>query len=188
MSAKRQSNPKRVPRSRHDAGLLHVLNVGIEVNATVVVTVRPVHGAADKIPNRILVNGSSNAANTGPITKAPKTAAQNEIVTANFNSDLELLTTLWKHRNPPFDRDVVLTREVTQYLRKQCALKPSATRVGKLLTGAPFNGKAIHFRAGAGSYRGIVLWNQHLWVGAPGREVMAHIEGNGNGVDDPLLA
>jgi hypothetical protein len=118
----------------------------------------------------------------------PGTQARKQIVAANITSDLDILIALWEQRTPPFDRDVVLSSEVVHCMHKNWRFKPSAIRVGKLLTGPQFKGKAIQFRVGERVYRGIVLWNQNRWVKAYGREILDHIQGNGVDVTDPLLA
>lgn len=120
--------------------------------------------------------------------RAPETAARAEMVRAGTASDLEYLITAFEERDGPFAKDVVLTHEVQRTVHKNCPVKPSADRVGKLLTRAPFHGKAIQFRAGEGRFRGIVLYNHPRWVGARGAEIMAHIQGDDVSVDDELLS
>jgi len=56
-------------------------------------------------------------------------------------------------------------------------MKPSAHRIGRLLCRPPFNGRAVQFRVGEAKYRGVIIRNAENWVGASGREIMAHISG-----------
>lgn len=125
-----------------------------------------------------------------PSARAPETAARAEMVKANVSSDMELLTELYEQRSGPFAKDVVITQEVREYIHKHCTARPSGDRVGKLLTRAPFNGKAIHFRYSGGTYRGVVLYNHVQWAGANGTTIMAHVQGDDVSIDgdiDPLL-
>jgi hypothetical protein len=112
-----------------------------------------------------------------PSAKAPETAARQEMAEASIPSDMELLLSMWEQRSAPFDRDVVLTNEIGEYVRKHCLAKPSNHRIGKILAKPPFNGKHIQFRAGEGRYRAIALRNFKRWGGTSGKEIMAHISG-----------
>lgn len=122
-----------------------------------------------------------------PSARAPETAARAEMVKANVSTDVEVMTELFEQRSGPFAKDVVITQEVREYVHKHCTARPSGDRIGKLLTRPPFNGKAIHFRAGGGTYRGIVLYNIPQWVGSSGTTIMAHIQGDDVSIEDPLL-
>lgn len=122
-----------------------------------------------------------------PSAKAPETAAKADMVAANVSSDVELITTMWEQREAPLDREVVITSELMAAVHKRCQMKPSANRIGKILTKPPFNGVAFQFRAGESKYRALALKNQDKWLKAPGRAVMDHVQGNDVDVDDPLL-
>lgn len=113
--------------------------------------------------------------------KAPETAARQEMVVASVSADIETMQLAFEERADVFGRDVVITKEAADYIRRNSQFKPSVTRIGRLLTRPPFNGKAIQFRMGDASYRAVVLRNHSQWVGVPGREIMAHI--NGEDVD-----
>lgn len=109
---------------------------------------------------------------------APMTAAKQDMAAASTASDVELLTIMLEERAEFFSRDVVLTGEVMSYVHKHSPMRPSANRIGKILTKAPFNGMAIQFRDGESRYRGVILRNYKKWNGATGRELMEHIRGD----------
>jgi Bifunctional DNA primase/polymerase, N-terminal/Family of unknown function (DUF5906)/Primase C terminal 2 (PriCT-2) len=113
-----------------------------------------------------------------PSAKAPETQARAEMVDASVPADFELLQTAFEQCSEPLSRDIVITQEVTDYVRKHTIAKPSSKRVGRLLCMAPFSGKAVQFWVGKAKYRGVVIRNQGKWLGATGREIMTHIEGN----------
>lgn len=131
--------------------------------------------------------GNLDISGFSPAARAPMTADKKAMAEANVSSDLEYITLLWEERAPPFDRDVVITKDVMQAVHKNTTSRPNNTRVGKILTRAPFAGVPFQFRAGTGVHRAVALWNQDFWRSAPGRKVMAHIAGEDVDVDDPLL-
>ena len=110
--------------------------------------------------------------------EAPMTQAKQEMVAASSASDLELLQTMFEEQAEFFARDVVITSEVLRYVHKNSTVRPSATRIGKLLCKAPFFGAPIQFRVGEKRYRGVIIRNQKKWTGATGREIMDHIGGD----------
>jgi hypothetical protein len=107
--------------------------------------------------------------------KAPETDARQEMVAASIPADYELLLTAFEQRSEPLTRDVVITQEVTDYVRRHSLAKPSSQRIGRMLCRPPFNGKNYQWRVGESRYRGIVF--RGPWVGAGGKEIMAHISG-----------
>jgi Bifunctional DNA primase/polymerase, N-terminal/Family of unknown function (DUF5906)/Primase C terminal 2 (PriCT-2) len=109
--------------------------------------------------------------------KAPETEARRQMISASVASDFELLQTAYEERSGVFERDVVLTQEVKEYVHKHSPMKPSAHRIGRLLCRPPFNGKAIQFSVGKRSFRANVLFNQHIWEHAKGSDILAHIQG-----------
>jgi hypothetical protein len=100
------------------------------------------------------------------------------MIDSSIAQDYELLVTAFEQRSAPLSRDVVITNDVGEYVRKHCIAKPSNKRIGKMLCAEPFNGEAIRFRVGEGVYRGVVLHNKPRWTSAPGKDLMAHIEGD----------
>ncbi len=123
-----------------------------------------------------------------PNARAPYTEAKAAMVAANTASDHEALVVMWEQREPPFDRDVVLTAEAMAAVHKRCPMKPSMHRVAKLLSLPPIHGKSIQFRAGEGRYRAMAVRNPDMWVHARGKLILDHIEGNDADIADPLLA
>jgi hypothetical protein len=113
-----------------------------------------------------------------PNADAPKTAARQAMVDSSRPLDLELLITAFEQCSAPLDKDVVITAEVAEYVRKNCLAKPSNDRVGKLLALPPFNGTQKKFSVGQAWYRGMVLRNKLRWLSSDGREIMEHIQGN----------
>jgi hypothetical protein len=113
-----------------------------------------------------------------PNADAIRTKDRQEMIDSSIAQDYEMLVTAFEQRSAPLSRDVVITNDVGEYVRKHCTAKPSNKRIGKMLCVEPFNGEAIRFRVGEGVYRGVVLHNKNRWLGAPGKELMAHIEGD----------
>jgi hypothetical protein len=118
-----------------------------------------------------------------PGGSAPMTDAKAEMADASRSSDVELLHTLWEERAEMFAKDVVLTSEVAAYVHRHCAAKPSIARIGKLLTKAPFHGRAKQFGVGASRYRGVLLRNLELWSTAAGGDILSHIRGEDDDID-----
>ena len=108
---------------------------------------------------------------------APETSARQEMVDAAISSDTELLQMAFEQRSEPLARDVVLTSDVVQYIRKHCAMKPNAHRVTKLLGKAPIRGERIIFRAGSSIFRAVIIRDHDKWRGASGKNIFAHING-----------
>lgn len=113
-----------------------------------------------------------------PAGSAPMTEAKQEMANASIASDVELLQLMHEEQAEFFSRDVVITSEVLAYVHKHSTMRPSATRIGKILCKNPFNGVAIQFRVGEKRYRGVIIRNHQKWNGAPGRELMDHIAGD----------
>jgi Bifunctional DNA primase/polymerase, N-terminal/Primase C terminal 2 (PriCT-2)/Family of unknown function (DUF5906) len=113
-----------------------------------------------------------------PAGSAPMTEDKQEMAAASLASDVELLQLMFEERAEFFARDVVITSEVLSYVHKHSTMRPSATRIGKVLCRAPFNGTAIQFRVGEKRYRGVIIRNHHKWTGLPGRKLMDHIGGD----------
>lgn len=122
-----------------------------------------------------------------PSAKAIETEAKIEMAQASVSLDVELITRLWEERSPPFDRDVVLSGELTTYVHKHTPMRPPVERIGRLLMRPPFNGVKLQIRFGKGRYRGVVLWNAEKWTGASGKKILDHIRGTDSDFDDPLL-
>lgn len=112
-----------------------------------------------------------------PGAAAPVTDDRQAMVEASVSSDVEVMRVAYEERSGLFARDVVLATEVTAWLHKACPSRPSMHRVGKLLARPPFNGQPIQFRVGESRYRGSVIRNHARWVGAPGKDIMGHIQG-----------
>jgi hypothetical protein len=112
-----------------------------------------------------------------PNADAPRTSARQEMIMSSVAPDVELLLAAFEERAEPLAKDVVITREVGEYVRKHCITKSSNDRIGKLLCAPPFNGVSKVFRSGESLYRSIVLRNHSQWVNAYGKEIFAHICG-----------
>ena len=119
-----------------------------------------------------------------PAAKAIETKAKQEMADASMPADKELLVYAWEQCSAPLDRDVVLSNEVMTHVHKNSPVRPSASRIGRMLTKKPFNGKPIQFRVENRNYRGVILRNIEKWNGAPGADLMAHIMGD----DEDLTA
>lgn len=113
-----------------------------------------------------------------PAGSAPMTESKMEMANASLASDVELLQLMWEEQAEFFSRDIVITSEVLAYVHKHSTMRPSATRVGKILCRNPFNGLATQFRVGERRFRGVIIRNHRKWNGATGRELMDHIEGD----------
>jgi Bifunctional DNA primase/polymerase, N-terminal/Family of unknown function (DUF5906)/Primase C terminal 2 (PriCT-2) len=113
-----------------------------------------------------------------PAGSAPMTESKQDMAMASMSSDKELLILMFEEHAQMFSRDIVITSEVMAHVHKHSSMRPSANRIGKILTSAPFNGMAIQFRAGEGRYRGVVIRNHQQWIGATGLALMDHIGGD----------
>lgn len=120
-----------------------------------------------------------------PSAKAIQTAARQEMIAASASNDMEALENALEERSGPFARDVVLVTEVTEWARKAGRAAPSMHKIGKVLARAPFNGKAIRFRVGAGRFHGVVIRNHTHWELASGRAIMDHIQGVSDDLSPP---
>lgn len=113
-----------------------------------------------------------------PAGSAPMTEDKQDMADASMSSDKELLLLMFEEHAQMFSRDIVITSEVMAHVHKHSPMRPSANRIGKILTSAPFNGVAIQFRAGQGRYRGVVIRNHQKWISATGRTLMDHVSGD----------
>lgn len=117
-----------------------------------------------------------------PNAPAPRTKGKEEMIMSATALDLELLITAFEERSEPLSKDVVITRDVADYVRRNCLAKPSNDRVGKILGAPPFNGTSKVYRVGESLYRTMVLRNKERWLSAYGKDVMKHMQGD----DAPL--
>jgi hypothetical protein len=62
-------------------------------------------------------------------------------------------------------------------------VKPSSSRIGKILAKPPFNGEAKKIRAGKGRYPVVIVRNHTLWECASGQEIYNHITGDDDVID-----
>jgi hypothetical protein len=94
-----------------------------------------------------------------PTEDALITKDRQAMIEASNPLDLELLLTAFEECSEPLDRNVVVTAAVGNYVRSHCRAQPANDRIGKILSAAPFNGKAIKFRGhkGKGEFRGFAL-------------------------------
>jgi hypothetical protein len=113
-----------------------------------------------------------------PNADAPKTKARGDMIGSSIPLDQEMLEVAFEECAEPLARDIVLTREVAEYVRRHSRVSPSSDRIGKLLCSAPFNGVAVKWRSGQGTYRGVVIRNHKRWNGASGAAMAAHIAGD----------
>ena len=124
-----------------------------------------------------------------PNAPAPRTRSKEEMIMSVIAPDLELLITAFEERSEPLSKDVVITRDVADYVRRNCSVKPSNDRIGKLLCAPPFNGEGKLYRVGQSVYRMVVLRNKAKWLASSGTAVMGHIQGDDAPLDkiDELL-
>ena len=112
-----------------------------------------------------------------PNEDAPRTSARQEMIESSISLDVELLQTAFEEIAEPLAKDVVLTREVGDYVRRNCAVKPSNDKIGKILCGPPFNGQTKVFRVGQALYRCVFLRGTSLYS-ATGKDIMEYLSGN----------
>jgi hypothetical protein len=124
-----------------------------------------------------------------PHASAPKTASRQAMIDASTTADKETLIVKWEQQDDPLHRDIAITAEVGEWVRKNCIVKPLNQVIGKMLTEAPFNGVAHTWRFGDKVYRGIILRNVNHWKASKGKEIMAHLAGDDVSLDakDDLL-
>ena len=113
-----------------------------------------------------------------PHADAPRTEAREKMIGSSVALDLEMLQTAFEEYAEPLAKNVVITREVGDWLRRNCAARPSNDRVGKLLCSPPFNGVPRKVQVGDAYYRCIILRGDNKWLGASGKEILEHISGN----------
>lgn len=109
---------------------------------------------------------------------APMTESKQEMAAASLPADAELLQVMFEEQAEFFARDVVLTGDVVAHIHRHCIAKPSATRIGRILSKPPFFGTPLRFRVGEKRYRGVVIRNHARWIAATGNEIMDHIGGD----------
>lgn len=117
-----------------------------------------------------------------PAGGAPRTEAKAAMAQSSKPMDQELLESLFEEHAEMFSKDVVMVREVTEYIHKHSPVRPSAARVGKILAKPPFNGLAKKIREGKGLYPVVIIRAHNKWDAVTGRDIYAHI----NGMDDDL--
>lgn len=88
-----------------------------------------------------------------PNADAPKTGARQEMIDSSISADVELLRTAFEEKSEPLAKDIVITREVGEHVRKHCVMKSNNDRIGKILCGVPFNGAAKIVQLGLSTYR-----------------------------------
>jgi hypothetical protein len=113
-----------------------------------------------------------------PAASAPMTEAKRAMVAASMAADKELLVLMHEERSHMFSRDIVITSEVMAHVHKHSTMRPSANRIGKILTSPPISGTPVQFRVGNGRYRGFILRNRQKWEGSPGKVLMDHVNGD----------
>lgn len=113
-----------------------------------------------------------------PHASAPKNAARQAMIESSIPPDLEYLITAFEQLSAPLNREVVITAEVGDDVRRHCRTQTSNDRIGRLLVGAPFNGQVHQWRVGQSRYRGVILRNIGYWRTAPGKVIMAHVGGD----------
>jgi hypothetical protein len=114
---------------------------------------------------------------------APGTKAKTEMAGAAQGRDAELLQTLWEQQEEFFTKDAVLISDVVAFIHKNTSARPSGVRVGKLLARPPINGRSQVFRVGGSIYRAVIVRKFDRWLGANGKELMAHIRGDDDSID-----
>jgi len=96
--------------------------------------------------------------------KAPTTAARANMVESSVPPDYELLLTSFEQRSFPLMTEIIITQEVIDFVRKNCVMKPSAIRVGRILCRPPFNGRILQWYIGESRYRGVILRSYEKWA------------------------
>lgn len=127
--------------------------------------------------------------------KAIQTEARGEMVEASKGgTSTEALEIAFEEGGGPFAKDIVITSEVAEWLRKNSGFRTSVNSLAKTLAKKPFNGTAIVIRAGRHEkFRAQIVRNHASWDSATSRERLEHIRGNDVNLaadllaDDPLL-
>lgn len=111
-----------------------------------------------------------------PQAPAPMTADRQEMIENSLGPEADAIQTAIEERTAPFDKDIVLTREATEYVQKTVR-NTNARRVGRLLVDQ-FGGEAKQWRAGKAIYRGVIIANHAKWGMANGQMISAHLTGD----------
>jgi hypothetical protein len=111
-----------------------------------------------------------------PQAPAPMTADRQEMIENSLGPEADAIQTAMEQMIAPFDRDIVITKDATDYVQKTVR-NANARRVGRILVDQ-FGGAAGLWKAGAAVFRGCILRNHAKWRTASGKDVMAHISGD----------
>jgi Bifunctional DNA primase/polymerase, N-terminal/Primase C terminal 2 (PriCT-2)/Family of unknown function (DUF5906) len=112
----------------------------------------------------------------------PMTEAKREMAAASMPIDTEILTTLFEERAEFFAKDVVLTSDVVAYVQRTLRFI-SATRIGRILAKAPFNGIAKRLRIKDSFHRAIIIRNHQKWDVMRHTDIMEHVQGGDDDLD-----
>ncbi len=112
-----------------------------------------------------------------PNADALRTADRTKMIRASTTQDFELMLTAFEQCSEPLSRDVVITQDVGDYVRRHCIAKPSNDRVGSILGDPPFNATPRKWQIGKAFYRGWILRNRAKWMSASAKELMAEVQG-----------
>lgn len=125
-----------------------------------------------------------------PNADAIKTEDRAEMIRMSTAHDEELLKAALEQYSVPLDKNVVITSEVGEYVRRHCIAKPSNTRIGQILTASPFNATGHTWQLGKQKFRGWILRNDTKWAHAPAKDVMAYVRGDDVDIkqEDDLLS
>lgn len=109
---------------------------------------------------------------------APMTEDKQQMAASSVPADVELLNTMFDEHSEFFERDVVLTSEVAEYVQRRGFRYMSAARIGRILAKEPFNGISKVFRSKKGTFRCVIVRNHSKWMEMPGTEIMSHVNGD----------
>lgn len=117
-----------------------------------------------------------------PNGSPPMTRAKKEMADASMAPEVELVQTMFEERTGIFNRDVVQTSELAEYMRQRFRWINN-THIGRMLKRAPFNGVSKVLRVGKRLIRVTIVRNHDRWEHTPHRKIMAHINDEFDEID-----
>jgi hypothetical protein len=97
------------------------------------------------------------------------------MVESSTPPEVEVLQTALEQQISPFDRDVVITNDAAEYVRRHSLGNPTNDRIGKLLCRPPFGGVRHRFTCKGRTYRSVILRNASKWAQTSAVEILSHI-------------
>lgn len=120
-----------------------------------------------------------------PDGSPPMTEAKQEMAKASMPPEVELLQTMFEEQSGVFNRDVVQSSELAEFMRLRFRWMNN-THIGRILSKPPFNGISRVLNVEGKSIRVTIIRNHENWIGLPHRMVMQHINNEFDSIDEEV--